>query len=548
MKQKKEAKKLRLQQKIVAQHHKKVENDPYDPYITFSSLTDVKNFLLHNLDFIAVVGIIIFAVYFNSLNGAFVSDDIPAYVNNPIVKSFGLAIKNLRWQEMMYSVVYALFKLNPIPLHLISVFLHFLTVAMFYLFISNFFSKRVAMFSSILFATHPLASETVNWISASNYMVVSIFTLLSAITYIIYRNSKKNKYLHYSVGIFALIILVTQSPQTPVTIFPIIVILDQFFIEKKINWNTLKKIALYLIPIVIFFAYIFTVKQFNTLERVTSLRGGTPYVTVLPYSVFMTIRLMLFPDKLTLYHDAEQISKFLLMDMYLISVLLIITILVAWKKNQKVAGLILMGLASFSFMLSPIQLSWLFAERYVYFSISMFAVLLSLLLLRIERKTDKKNLALIAITLLACAYSVRTFVRNRDWKTRKSLWESTARVVPFSARAYNNLGDVYAKEGNMQAAIQAFEKAVELNPNYADALHNLGLQLLRTDRLDRAEESFKKSLQINPDLYQSYLNLSHIEYLRGNISLAREYLEKSLELNPNYQPALKLLEILNQVP
>jgi hypothetical protein len=448
----------------------------------------------------------------------------------------------------MYSVVYALFKLNPIPLHLISVFLHFLTVAMFYLFISNFFSKRVAMFSSILFATHPLASETVNWISASNYMVVSIFTLLSAITYIIYRNSKKNKYLYYSAGIFALIILVTQSPQTPVTIFPIIVILDQFFIEKKINWNTLKKIALYLIPIVIFFAYIFTVKQFSTLERVTSLRGGTPYVTVLPYSVFMTIRLMLFPDKLTLYHDAEQISKFLLMDMYLISVLLIITILVAWKKNRKVAGLILMGLASFSFMLSPIQLSWLFAERYVYFSISMFAVLLSLLLLRIERKTDKKNLALIAITLLACAYSVRTFVRNRDWKTRKSLWESTARVVPFSARAYNNLGDVYAKEGNMQAAIQAFEKAVELNPNYADALHNLGLQLLRTDRLDQAEESFKKSLQINPDLYQSYLNLSHIEYLRGNISLAREYLEKSLELNPNYQPALKLLEILNQVP
>ncbi|MBT6401660.1 tetratricopeptide repeat protein [candidate division WWE3 bacterium] len=542
MKQKKKQKKTKIPSKVLKQHKRAEVLKPDNAYANFKNWKDVKTFLLKNLDFVLLLSLIIIAVYFNSLKGVFISDDVPGYLNNPLIRDFKTALSTWHWQEITYSILFAIFKLNPTPLHVLSVLFHIVSVLSFFIFTSNFFSKRISMFSAMLFAVHPLASEVVAWISAINYPIFSTTTFLAGTSYVMFRRTNNKKHLWISVGMFGLVLFFTKASQA-LTVFPVIILIDQFLIEKKLTWKSAKHLSWYLIPIGLYLAG----KAAKIAFRIDAVSptlntGHTSYLTSLPYSIYMTIRLMVFPDKLSLYHDSEPITKFLLFEMYTTFAVLVWSVILTWKKHRKVAGLILIGVASFAYMLSPIQVSWYFAERYVYFATAIFCIFLAMGINKIEKKFPKKHISLIVLVLIAGAYSARTFVRNNEWRTRKSLWEATARVVPLSARTYNNLGDVYAVEENMEASVEAFLKAIELDPNYADATHNLGLTYYKMGELDRATAQFQASLEINPNLLPAYVHLSMVEFDKQNLGKAKEYLEKSLEINPNYTRARQLLD------
>jgi cytochrome c-type biogenesis protein CcmH/NrfG len=77
---------------------------------------------------------------------------------------------------------------------------------------------------------------------------------------------------------------------------------------------------------------------------------------------------------------------------------------------------------------------------------------------------------------------------------------------PTSAEGYNLLGIAYRYrylqdkvESLRTGEIEAFRKAVALNPNYVDALLNLGQTLLDTGAKQEAVVYLKKVLELNPD-------------------------------------------------
>ncbi|NIO48507.1 MAG: tetratricopeptide repeat protein [Candidatus Aminicenantes bacterium] len=46
---------------------------------------------------------------------------------------------------------------------------------------------------------------------------------------------------------------------------------------------------------------------------------------------------------------------------------------------------------------------------------------------------------------------------------------------PKHAVAFNNLGVAYAKQGNLDVAMECYKKATSINPNYAAAFSNIGV-------------------------------------------------------------------------
>ncbi len=64
-------------------------------------------------------------------------------------------------------------------------------------------------------------------------------------------------------------------------------------------------------------------------------------------------------------------------------------------------------------------------------------------------------------------------MRNFDWKNQDTLWLATAKTSPSSHQNHNNLGDLYARRGEYEKAVEEFKKAIELKPDYGDAYHNL---------------------------------------------------------------------------
>jgi len=80
--------------------------------------------------------------------------------------------------------------------------------------------------------------------------------------------------------------------------------------------------------------------------------------------------------------------------------------------------------------------------------------------------------ALAAAFALAIGLGGPTVLRNRDYRSQISLWQATAQASPKKARVWNNLGYAYQIAGEVEAARQAYGRALELDPDHPKALFN----------------------------------------------------------------------------
>jgi len=218
------------------------------------------------------------------------------------------------------------------------------------------------------------------------------------------------------------------------------------------------------------------------------------------------------------------------------------------NKNTKMyAGLIGIILVSISPTLSPVQVAWMVAERYMYLG-SIFFIILLVKIITENDYLQRKDLVTTVLIIVGTFYAVRTHARSYIWKNSKTVWEATEKTAYNSPRIYNNLGDVYSNEKDYVKAVEYFTKATELNPNYSDAHHNLGYTYALLNDYENAKKHLEISLQQNPNLYQAAYKLAIIAHNEGDVGTTYEYLNQTLEINPNFEPAIEALEKLQSPP
>ncbi|MFB2922295.1 tetratricopeptide repeat protein [Aerosakkonema funiforme] len=98
-----------------------------------------------------------------------------------------------------------------------------------------------------------------------------------------------------------------------------------------------------------------------------------------------------------------------------------------------------------------------------------------------------------------------------------------------------SFGLIMEKMDNAPEAIRAYEQAIALNPEMIDAYNNIGNIWLAEGDLDRAESIYRQAIAANPDLYGSYLNLGNVLRTKNQLDRAIEYYEKALQLK-NAEP------------
>ena len=87
----------------------------------------------------------------------------------------------------------------------------------------------------------------------------------------------------------------------------------------------------------------------------------------------------------------------------------------------------------------------------------------------------------------------------------------------FFEQAVDAFGD-----GKLDAAIDLYKKALELDPRYQDALHGLGMAYLNHGRLDDAAEAAKRLIEIDNDDVLAHTSLSMIYMAQGRIEDAEK--------------------------
>ncbi len=96
------------------------------------------------------------------------------------------------------------------------------------------------------------------------------------------------------------------------------------------------------------------------------------------------------------------------------------------------------------------------------------------------------------------------------------------------SQARNNYGSFLYRQGKYKAALEQLTLAAE-DTHYerrALAYENMGYCLVRLNRLDAAAEAFKKALLLDSTLINDYLELAQIALVQQQLPLADQYFKK----------------------
>ena len=119
----------------------------------------------------------------------------------------------------------------------------------------------------------------------------------------------------------------------------------------------------------------------------------------------------------------------------------------------------------------------------------------------------------------------------------ETLWRTTIARNPNCWLAHNNLGTTLLNQGNLNEAIQHFERALQIKPDSADAFNNLGGALAKQWKLDEAIQYYERALQLKPDDAEAHNNLGVALADQGKLNEAIQHYERALQLDPDYTEA-----------
>lgn len=118
-------------------------------------------------------------------------------------------------------------------------------------------------------------------------------------------------------------------------------------------------------------------------------------------------------------------------------------------------------------------------------------------------------------------------------------------MAPGDVGTLNNLGNAHMQMGNVDEALDSYRSAIVHNPEHAVAHTNLGNALKAARRWEEAIASFQRAIEIKPELVDAHSNLGTVFKNLGDINTAVACYQHAINLNPshpeaNYNMALAL--------
>jgi tetratricopeptide (TPR) repeat protein len=124
--------------------------------------------------------------------------------------------------------------------------------------------------------------------------------------------------------------------------------------------------------------------------------------------------------------------------------------------------------------------------------------------------------------------------------------EALVKDFPNSPILYNIRASCYKANGQIDASIKDYEKAVTLKPDYAEAYYNLGITLRELGQLDAALKSYEKALAIKHEYPEAHNNLGSVLLDLGSLDSATDHFEWALAFKPNYPEAHNNLGVVER--
>jgi len=498
--------------------------------------------------------IITFLVYTPALKNDFVWDDVIYVSENTLIHS--LSIHSLsrmltsfhasNWHPLTWlslALDYAFWGLYPLGYHLTNIILHGLNVLLVLFLIIRLtvrakedngvssLSKMeppilvqsfiAATVTALLFGLHPLHVESVVWVSERKDLLCALFFILTISSYLSYTSSvgKRHRWIWFTICFFLFIFALMSKPMA-VTL-PLTLLLLDIYPLKRISFypsKTGKNLSLLLekMPFI-------ALSIASSIITIMAQHAGGAIRNLERFStdarLFNSIRALVFylekmiiPVKLVPFYPFPMNIHWLDLQ-YILSVILISAITACCLRRAK-QGKYLIFIAWSYYIITLLPVLGIIqvggqaaADRYSYLpSIGIFTLIgggVSLLFKKEALLKRKSSLGGLVLTFI-CIFiflSQLTIKQIKIWQNSEILWSYVINAFPFPKSdplVHYNLGNAYARKGELDKAISEYERALILKPHYAEAYNNLGSVYTIKGRLDEAIAEIEQALALNP--------------------------------------------------
>jgi adenylate cyclase len=130
---------------------------------------------------------------------------------------------------------------------------------------------------------------------------------------------------------------------------------------------------------------------------------------------------------------------------------------------------------------------------------------------------------------------------KKDNERAIELFKKATEADPEFLRAWSSLAEAYAARAiflgggdfERQAAMQASEKAMQIEPEHAQSHLARGYAHLASSQFEPAQQDFLRVAELAPQKFEAYYQLGRLAQHQGETSGAIEYFTRAMELNPD---------------
>lgn len=123
-------------------------------------------------------------------------------------------------------------------------------------------------------------------------------------------------------------------------------------------------------------------------------------------------------------------------------------------------------------------------------------------------------------------------VRDGDMDRALAAFARAIEVNPRLTSAHMGMADIYRVRGDYNRAEESYGQAAKLQPRSFDPQYYHGLMLHLLDRVSEAVQAYLRALSIRPDDFKTNLNLATAYYQLDENALALPYAVRAVEIEP----------------
>jgi protein O-mannosyl-transferase len=457
--------------------------------------------------------------FLNALRGTFVYDDIGIIVRNPAVQGpfrlwtiltadYWASVKEaLLWRPVTlftFAFDHLIAGQSPFWPHLVNLLLHAAVTLLWAQLIRRLTGRNaLALVAGILFAVHPVHTEAVTWLSGRAELLAAGFTL--AALHLAISRSSRARWLAPAA------VLLAVGSKESATVLPILLLYLTWVMKGRRDRTddaaapsgaTPPPLALGLVSFapVLFYLVCRRFVLGTWLGPHPDLADnplvGSGILMRLPTvldTAGRSIGLLLWPARLTLDYSAPVLVLVRSVTPYLVLGLLgtvgLFVLAIRRRRHPEGwgAGFALLTFALTSNLLYVI--GTIFGERLLYLpSAGLLLVVASGGFLLAARSSQLRHGLLALVILAVAAGSVRTWIRNEEFRNEAVLYRAEVRNQPLSPKMRFNSAVLAKNEGRYEDAVSEATEAIRLDPTNRGPRETLAEAL---EKLDRSNEAIR---------------------------------------------------------